>query len=694
LTKRELAGFQLFYFLAVNPTITAIMTIPTMTMPSELETTEQPHLPGPDFSGYDVNEAFIHQAIEQAAAPVLRLALLQVTSDPDLEKMKVLKTPIRGGVLNDYTLSEADEKIVRDKAFKYLSEGPHEAPPPPPKEEAFRLMDLYSDAPMRTTPNEPSYDYEEGYEELAFEPYPRDVNWTGIPPPSSTLAKWKVLIVGAGLSGIAAAIPLKKLGIPFEIIERQAGTGGTWLLNTYPDVRVDTLVYLFQYKFEKNYPWKDFFAAGADLQKYIDYVATKWGVKEHIKFNTEVVAAKWDESKKVWNMTTQEKGGRKETTTCNAIVSAAGLFSTPNLPDIPGIHDFKGPLFHTAQWDHSTDYHGKNVAVIGTGSTGTQLTPMVAEGAKRLSVYMRTPQWIASYEGYRATVTEQMHWMCDHMPYYWHWYCYAAWFRSLQLANTQYHDPEWRAQGGLINKRNDFLRQSLTKFINEKFSDRPDLLAKVTPKIAPMVRRLVVDNGFYDALKRDNVSLITEDIERITEKGIKTVDGNEIEYDLIILGAGFKTSQYLWPVDYTGTQGMTLTKAWAKDGARSYLGMTMPHYPNLFTLYGPNHQPRGGSLYSYAEMWARYAVASIVGMIERGANSMEVKHDVFDAYQAKLDQGNKKIIWESEGSSYYVNEHGRQAVNMPWTTAEYHPMIIKPNFDDYDFTYEEVESRL
>lgn len=653
-------------------------------MGQELDSTP----PAKHVPGYDVSEDFIREAIEEASAPAMRLALLQLTGDKDLENMTVVKTPIRGGVLNDFLLTPEDDKIVKKKAYEYLTKGPQTVPPPPDKKQCFKLMDLYPDKPMTETPNEPSFDYEEGYEELAFEQYPRDVDWTGTPPSAEQLSKWKVLIVGAGISGVAAAIPLKKLGIPFEVIERQGGIGGTWLLNTYPDCRVDTLVYLFQYKFEKKYKWKDFFSSREDLQEYIEYVATKWGVKEHFKYNREVVAAKWDESSSLWHMKIRHKDGKEETLTANAIISAAGLFSTPNLPDIPGIKDYKGPIFHTAQWDHSKEYRGKDVALIGTGSTGTQLTPMVAEAANRLDVYQRTPNWIASYEGYRAKVTPEMHWMCDHMPYYWNWYCYSAWFRSLQLANTQYHDPEWRAKGGLINKRNDFLRESLTKFINEKFADRPDLRAKVTPKQAPMVRRLVVDNGFYDALKRDNVGLITDNIETITETGIKTKDGKERKYDMIVLGAGFKTSQYLWPVDYTGTDGMTLTKAWKKDGARSYLGMTMPHYPNLFTLYGPNHQPRGGSLYSYGEMWARYAVASIAGMIERGAKAMEVKKDVFDEYQARLDKGNKKIIWESEGSAYYVNEHGRQAVNMPWTTAEYHPLIRSVNFDDYDLKYE------
>lgn len=204
-----------------------------MTMPSDLGAVGETQ----KLSGYDVPESFMRKAIEEASAPALRLAILQLTGDKELEDMKVSKKPIRGGVLNDYTLSAADEEIVREKAFKYMRTGPHEAPSPPSKEEAFHLMDLYSEAPMRDTPNEPSYDYEEGYEELAFEEYPRDVNWTS-PPPTNELKKWKVIIVGAGISGIAAAIPLKKLGIPFEIIERQSGIGGTWLLNTYPDCRV------------------------------------------------------------------------------------------------------------------------------------------------------------------------------------------------------------------------------------------------------------------------------------------------------------------------------------------------------------------------------------------------------------------------------------------------------------------------
>lgn len=214
-----------------------------MTMP--------PELAGPNLSngvindkvaGYNVNEDFIRKAVGEVSANALRLALYQITRDPELENMEVNKKPIRGGVLFDYVLSSADEAIVREKAAKYLLLGPREAPKPPNKEEAFRLMDLFSDQPMRDQPGEPSFDYEEGYEELALEDYPRDVEWTDGAPPKTDLSEWKVIIVGAGISGIAAAIPLKKLGIPFEVIERQGGVGGTWLLNSYPGARVGKLM--------------------------------------------------------------------------------------------------------------------------------------------------------------------------------------------------------------------------------------------------------------------------------------------------------------------------------------------------------------------------------------------------------------------------------------------------------------------
>lgn len=676
---------------------TPSMAVETMTMPAtdanqapkienvaisalEIDKDETPKLA--NVAGYDVNEDFICASLDIIDVNALRLALYQITQDKELESMHVTQAQYLNGAVIDYVLSEEDQKIVKAKALEYLLQGPHDMPAPPTREETSRLMDIFSDIPMRDKEGF-SFDYEEGFEELAFEEFPRDVKWTKGTPAAEELAKWKVTIVGAGINGIAAAIPFKRLGIPFDIIERQGKTGGTWAQNTYPNVRVDSPSCLFQYRFTKNYKWDEYFPAGAKVKEYLQYVAEEYGIAEHIKHDREVVAAKWDPTISKWNMTIKHKDGSLEKLQPNFIVSGSGLFSTPNLPDIKGIQSYKGPIFHTSNWDHSVDYHDKNIGLIGTGSTGTQLAPALAIAAKKLTVYQRTANWIVPFDLFNSKISENSNWLYQNMPFYWNWYSYGSFFKSLNFFTVQALDEEWRAKGGEISERNDNVRAALTDFILQCLGDRKDLIAKMVPKHAPMVRRMVVDNGFYNTVKRHNVDLVTDDIECVTETGIITKDGIERQFDMIVLGAGFKVAQYFWPVEYEGTEGMTLKKLWEKDGARSYLGMTMPNYPNLFTSYGPNHQPRAGSLHSFGEKWGRYAAMSIIKVIEQGAKSIEVKREVFDEYNTRLDVAMKKLIWECEGSGYFVNEHGRQGVNMPWTTAEYHPMVQQPNFDDF-----------
>lgn len=460
------------------------------------------HIPG-----YDVNEKFIRRALKEVDANALRVALYQITGDKVLEVMHVKKHEILGGAVIDYVLTDEDQEVVRRKALEYFQHGPyHDMAPPPSKEEAFRLMDLFSDVPMSCDSRKNWFDYEEGYEQLAFDDFPRDVKWSNDSPPD--LADWKVAIVGAGVSGIAAAISLQRLGIPFDIIERQSGVGGTWQLNRYPNVRVDSIGFLYQYRFTKNYKWTEFFPSGAEILAYFEYVSKKFNLTQAIKFNHEVVAAAWDETTSKWDVTLKNCDGEVKLK-YNVIISASGLFSTPNLPDIKGINDFKGPIFHTSQWVDA-EHEGKRVALIGTGSTGTQVAPALAQTAKHLTVYQRTANWIAPLRDFKAPVTDYANWIYDQMPYYWHWYCYGAFFKSLHTASIQYHDEDWKAKGGSINRLNDSSRKAMTEYIHAKLGDRPDLIAKVMPKSAPFVRRLVVDNGFYDAIKRENVELVTD----------------------------------------------------------------------------------------------------------------------------------------------------------------------------------------
>jgi 4-hydroxyacetophenone monooxygenase len=623
-------------------------------------------------------ETFIRRAVDQANLNALRLALYQVTGDPELAAVKVIQKAIRGGALLQEAVADEDAPRLKQKIVDYLLNPPADVPPPPSEGETIELIKLFN-----------SQEKSENFirfavEELALEDYPRDVQWTNRPA-QDVLDNFKVLIIGGGISGIGAAIQLKKLGLNYRVVERQSDIGGTWQLNNYPEARVDTSSYLYQFKFEKNYPWSEFFAARDETKRYLAHVVERHGILPDFTFGTEVVESVWDEKTAAWQVTLQHKDGAKEQITANAIISGSGLFATPNIPDIPGIETFQGAMFHTAQWDHSYDYAGKKVALIGTGSSGTQMMPAIARAAEQLTVYQRTASWIMTLEGYRAPVSREARWLFDHMPYYWNWYCYASFDTAMHLQDMQTYDHEYRNRTGGINARNDKVKAALTDFLKDKLGEGSDLYRKCLPTYPPLARRLVVDNGFYDALLQDNVDLVTEGIVEITPTGIRTADGEEREFDLIALAGGFQTSRYLHPVHYVGRGGMTLDKAWAKDGGRSYVGLTMPDFPNLFMFYGPNGQPRSGGFYSWAEVWSRYAAGMIVHMLENGYRSADVKHDVFDAYNEELDTAMKEVLWEVEGAGgYYNNEFGRCGVNLPFLTEDYHAMVAKPNPDDYD----------
>lgn len=650
------------------------------------------------------SEEFIRNAVEAANANALRMALYQITGDSELEAIPVSKEGVRGGAMQDYVLSPEATDTIRLKAVDYLllrqqqqqlrqqNGSTHEEPymngvankiSTPSLEECSRLMTLFHGGEI-LSPDLVNL----GREELGFEQFPREVVWKK-KPTTETLSKWHMVIIGAGVNGISTAILLERLGIPYTVIDRQKDTGGTWMANTYPQARVDTLGFTFQYKFEHGYHWKEMFPSAPEIRKYLDHIAIKYGVKKNILFEREVVDAKWEENTQSWALELKLPNGARECMTrkANAIISACGLFSTPKNPDIVGISDFQGHIWHTTQWDHGVEWRGKKIAVIGNGSSGAQLIPGLAQEASKLGVYQRTPEWMAPYAGYRLPVPESLNWLIDEMPYYRNWQGYAGYMRSMQLAPLQVDDPKWRAQGGLVNAGNDKLRTSLTDYIRGKVGGDPKLSAQLVPKYAPLVRRLVVDNGYYDSLMRENTELITTPIDRITASGIRNTDGTERDYDMIVLACGFQPTNYLFPAEYCGRNAVTLDQTWAKDGARSYLGMVIPGYPNLFTMYGPNHQPRGGpSIHSWSEIWARYAVSSIAWLIENDATSMDVKQSVHDEYNARLDKANKKLLWEADGFGYFVNKHGRQAVNLPWTTEEYHAMIMKTNIDDFLIT--------
>ena len=626
-----------------------------------------------------VDAAFVQRAIDGADLNALRLAMLQLTGDDALAAMKVEMRPRRGGALASAAVADEAVPELKRKAFDLLVSGTLLEPAQPPAPATLRqLMENFSGGTAMG-----DEEFALSREELALDDFPRDVTWHR-KPAQEALSKFHAVVIGSGLSGVSIGAQLGRLGLPYTIVERLDDVGGTWLRNTYPEVRVDTDCYNYQFKFEKKYPWKEYYPTQSEVLKYVRHIARKHDVVRHIRFRTEMECAVWNEDTSKWRLSLRNADGSVDLVEADFVISAAGLFGQESLPDIRGIDRFGGRILHTARWDNDYDIAGRNVALVGNGSSGVQLMPAVARRAKSLTVFQRTPQWIGPIENLRREFTAEDRWLIDTVPFYWNWCSYAAYRSFTYLQYLQEHDAAWKRAGGQVNEGNDKLRTFLVDYMKSKLGDRRDLLEKSIPPFPPLSRRLVVDNGWYEALLRDNVELVTEPIAEFVGDGIVDAAGVMRPFDLVILGTGYKVDRYLAPAHYVGRGGVTLEEAWSKDGPRSYLGMTMPGFPNFFMLYGPGSQARAGGLPSWIEIWTRYVADKIVRMIERGARSIDLRKEAFDVYNASVDERASALLWETDGKgSYYVTKEGRSIVNQPWRNYEYHAAIVKSGLEDY-----------
>ena len=621
----------------------------------------------------------IEKALSSADLNVLRVALYQQTQDPELFRIPVELKSIPGTPFQNLEIPDEHREALLQKARSYLLDQNAPTRTALSLDEVGELAAMFQGAPVSAS--EAVF----AYEEMAFDGFKRWAEWSGGQP--DLPQDFWVLIVGAGFSAIVMAIQLQHLGIPFRFVERQKGFGGTWLLNDYPDARVDITNFIYSFTFEPDYPWEHAFAPRDELMEYVRFVVAKYGLEPHATFETKVSAAVWDEGAARWKVTIEGPDGNRESIAPNVVVSCAGLFSTPKMPAIEGIESFQGHMFHSTAWDHEFDYSGKRVALIGTGSTGSQLLPSVAEKAQEVSVYQRTPNWVTPIGRYRSPIPAERQWLLRNMPGYANWNRFSHVLSSVRMQAFQYLDAEWQANGGIINEQNDLLRKMLIGMIRHKMAPRSELVEHLIPEFAPLSRRIVVDNGWYDTLLRDNVNLITDDILRITPTGIVTRHGDEREFDLIILAAGFEVERYLHPVKYVGRNGATTKELWSKDGARAYLTMLLPGFPNFFVMYGPNAGVRAGSFHSAVELLTRYICGVITETVERGATSAELRREVYIDYNRRLDEGMKSLLWEHEkgGDSYYLNRHGKSGVNMPWEMHEFYDFLSKVEADEYLF---------
>jgi 4-hydroxyacetophenone monooxygenase len=496
---------------------------------------------------------------------------------------------------------------------------------------------------------------------------------------------YRVVIIGAGVSGISAAVELKAAGVPYVVLEKNDGLGGSWWDNRYPGCGVDTPSYVYSFSYFLR-RWSTYFGKRAEVQSYLEDVARTMGVYEDIRFRTEVSSAVYDEVTRTWTVTMRHADGSQEVLVANAVISAVGALSRPAMPVIAGMDRYAGQLFHSAHWPEGLDVTGKRVVVVGSGASAMQIVPAVADSVESLTVLQRSPQWVAPSFKYFDQVPPEVHWLMENVPFYHLWYRQrVSWLTNDRVHSALTIDPEWEYPERSINAVNDGHRRALTRYIVSELEGREDLQAKAVPTYPPFGKRMLLDNGWYAALRRPNVELLTAGVAEITETGLLTTDGTKVEADVIVLATGFEAKKALFPMHIQGRHGKVIRDIWGDEDARAYLGMTVPGFPNLFVMYGPNiNLGHGGSYMFFGELQARYVTDIITEMITRNIGSVEVREDVHDEYNRKVDQAHSRMIWSHPGmETWYRNARGRVVTNSPWRVVDYWKLTKEVNYDDF-----------
>ncbi|MEY3148502.1 MAG: hypothetical protein RL688_1721 [Actinomycetota bacterium] len=498
--------------------------------------------------------------------------------------------------------------------------------------------------------------------------------------------EFNAIVIGAGMSGIAAAHRLRQAGISVTVLEKNEDVGGTWLENKYPGCRVDIQNHMYSYSFAQRHDWPYFFSPQQVLHQYFRDCAEQFDLLPIIKFNTEVESAVWEELSQQWVVTSIDDAGRRQISRANILVSAVGQLNRPNYPDIAGRESFAGDTFHSAQWDQSVDLSGRRVAVIGTGASACQFIPQVAKEAGELFVFQRTTPWMIPAPRYHETVPNGFNWMLAHVPFYAEWYRFSMFWRMAEgMLPAATVDPDYPPTEKAVGLMNEMMRQMLMEWTNALTEGDETLRRQLTPNYPPLSKRFIVDDGsFALTLRQPHVHLVTESIESIEAGGIRTTDGQFFNVDVIICGTGFKASQFLTPMKVTGINGTDLHEQWAGN-ARAYLGVVIPNFPNFFCLYGPNTNiVANGSIIYFSECEVYYLVECVRLLLETKNGSLDPRQDVHDEYNERIDAANKLRTWGfSSVSSWYKNAHGRTAQNWPFSVLEFWEQTREPRADDY-----------
>ncbi|WP_447006025.1 flavin-containing monooxygenase [Saccharothrix isguenensis] len=481
----------------------------------------------------------------------------------------------------------------------------------------------------------------------------------------------KVLVVGTGFSGLGMAIELKRTGErDFVVLEKEADLGGTWRDNSYPGCACDVPSHMYSFSFELNPRWSRMFARQPEIWDYLKRVAEKYRLREHIRFNSEVSSARWDEDDKLWHVTT----GNGDTYTAKSVVAGVGALHIPNVPTLPGIDAFQGKAFHSARWDHDYDLRGKRVAVVGTGASAIQFVPRIADEVERLTLFQRTPPWIMPKIDRAITTWEQR--LFRALP-----------FTQRLYRNFVYWTRESSALGFAVNpKIMEFAQNIARRHMRRQVPDEA-LRAKLTPDYTMGCKRVLISNDYYPALSKPNVDLVTDGIAEVRANSVVDRAGVEHEVDVIIYGTGFHVVDSFDYLDVAGKGGVDLAKQWREKGIETYYGITVSGFPNFFFLLGPNTGLGHNSVVFMIESQIRYVRQCLELLDRHQADELDVRPEAQARFNRELQRKLTKGVWTEGGcKSWYLDAQGVNRTVWPGFTWRYWMRTKTVRAEDYTLT--------
>lgn len=643
--------------------------------------TSSNHTISPSTAGHPLTEDEIRTAVATANVPALLMLVFQATGDE--RWLSDPYRPTRGKGLNDHDSGGLPEKIQAEirqaaaEAIINLQNGKPAAIEFPSPELTSHMMSVCMGEPVG-----PEYGamLSEGIAKR-IDPQMADIDL----PLTSAAPNLRVVVVGAGLAGIAAAHQLENMGIDYVIIEKQPEAGGNWFQTNYPGAGVDTPSHLYSYSFA-NEDWGKHFELRDQIQHYFDDVLKRLGAADKVRYETEVVRAVYDETSMTWRVLVRDQNGQEEELETNILVTAVGSLNRAKLPPILGVGTFAKREFHSSAWPNDLDLAGKRVAVVGNGASAMQIVPAIAGEVEHLTVFQRSTQWVAPFEKFRTPIGPELRQLLQSCPIYFAWYwARLFWQFGDKVIDALRIDPEWEHPERSVNARNDGHRAFFTRYIESFLADRPDLLTKVVPTHPPFGKRILLDNGWYETLKRPNVELVAEGVTAVEPDGVVTESGQlHQDFDVLVWATGFDVARFLGSFDVIGRGGVTIREEWDDDNPRAYLGVSVPKFPNLFMLGGPNTFPGSGSFTYFNEMQMQYIRGLLTDMISKHIDELEVREDVFEEYNAKVDETHARTVWTHPGvSSAWRNHRGRVVYLNPFLNVEFWHMTRRANLDDF-----------